>query len=114
MKDIDEMAIRASSDPRLLTDFIEKETNYIIGCTSKAAKKYISKNDDEWSVALIAFSDAVRTYNAEKGGFFNYAEIIIKNRLTDYYRTMQKYKAEFPVNPSVFNCEPEDDDEDVA
>ncbi|MDD4125547.1 MAG: sigma factor [Eubacteriales bacterium] len=114
MRDIDEAALRASSDPLLLTDFIESKNNFIIGCASKAAKKYITKSDDEWSVALVAFLNAVKTYRADKSGFLPYAETIIKNRLTDYYRGRQKYKAELSVDPYVFNCEPEEEDENSA
>ncbi|MDD2269335.1 MAG: sigma factor [Eubacteriales bacterium] len=113
MHTVDEDALKAATDATVFSDFIDSKKNFIIGCIFKTTKKYVSKSDDEWSVALIAFSDAIKTYSYNKGGFLPYAEKIIKNRLIDYYRSQQKYKSEFFVNPVVFDCEPSEDDEDA-
>ncbi|HIE12789.1 MAG TPA: RNA polymerase subunit sigma [Desulfotomaculum sp.] len=43
--------------------------------------------DDELSVALIAFNEAIDTYKAERRApFWGYARLVIKHRLTDYLR----------------------------
>ena len=39
--------------------FITKNEKFIIGCASKFTRRYITKSDDEWSIALIAFSNAM-------------------------------------------------------
>lgn len=114
MRDIDESALRAASDERLFSDLVKNKKSFIIGCASKSARKFISESDDEWSVALIAFSDAVKTYSESRGGFLPYAEMIIRSRIIDYYRTERKHDAEFSVSPDVFNCETEENDENLS
>ena len=42
--------------------------------------------DDELSIALIAFNEAIKKYDIDKGNFLSFARIVIKNRLIDYYR----------------------------
>jgi RNA polymerase sigma factor len=112
MHTIDEDALKAATNISTLSNFIDSKKSFINGCVFKTTKKFVSKSDDEWSIALIAFSDAVKTYSYGKGGFLPYAEKIIKNRLIDYYRSEQKYKFEYSVDPSVFDCEPSEDDEE--
>ncbi len=114
MEYIDELALHAANDNHLLSELIESQSQFILRSASKTSKKYISKNDDEWSIALIAFSDAVKTYAKSKGGFLHYAQTIIKNRLIDYYRSEQKYKPEYLVDPSLFECESNEEEADIA
>lgn len=114
MKNIDELAIKATNDSDLLSDFIKSQKYFIIKCAFKATKKFISKNDDEWSIAQIAFCDAVKTYSKDKGNFLNYAETVIKNRLIDYFRSEQKKKIEYSVNPNVFESDSDEDDDELT
>ncbi|HBL85178.1 MAG: hypothetical protein A2Y17_01410 [Clostridiales bacterium GWF2_38_85] len=114
MKEIDGKALLAKNNDELLADFIDEQKQYILSCTYRATKKYITNSDDEWSVALIAFSDAVKSYDGKKSEFLTYAETIIKNRLIDYFRSEQKHRFELTVNPKVFENEPDDDDEELS
>ncbi len=44
-------------------------------------------NDDELSISLIAFNEAIDTYDKTKGmSFINYVKMIIHHRLVDYFR----------------------------
>ena len=48
-------------------------------------------NDDELSIALIAFNKAVDTFNPTAGKSFTaYAKTLIRNRLVDHFRRRQK------------------------
>lgn len=49
-------------------------------------KSYITEQDDEYSVALLAFVEAVKAYRADKGNFLSFAKRIIRMRCIDYYR----------------------------
>ncbi|MDD4572361.1 MAG: RNA polymerase sigma-I factor [Clostridia bacterium] len=102
MQNLDYMALEAKSDEGLFDRLIKEQEIFILKCAGKTAHRYITKNDDEWSVSLLAFTQAIKSYNAERGGFLNFAELIIRRRLFDYYRSQNKYKGEVPVNPSVF------------
>lgn len=79
-----------TKEPLLMEDrnkFIEKNKSfiYIIACKT-CNKKLDWVNDDELSIALIAFNNACDTYNKDKGNFLSYAKVIIKNALIDFFR----------------------------
>jgi len=115
LRELDKMAVRAASDEQALNTLIEENRAFILKCASGATHRYITQSDDEWSLALFAFNQAVKTYDPDKGGFLSYAQLIIIRRLTDYYKSQSKYRAEIPVSPHIFSAEPEEDsDEDMS
>ena len=110
MENIDQMAVMAAEDDALFSEFAHSQRHFIINCAYRATKKYITQSDDEWSVSLIAFLNAVKTYQQDKGSFLPYAEIIIKRQLIDYYRAQKKYNPELTVDPVIFENKPEDNE----
>lgn len=54
--------------------------------TSKFIKRSPEQTDDELSIAMFAFYEAIRNYSALKGSFLKLAALQIRNRLIDYYR----------------------------
>ena len=98
MREIDQAVSLLTSNSQKLNEFIFKHDFFILKTASKTAKRYISKDDDEYSIALYAFYDAINKYNINKGAFYAFAELIIHRNLVDYYRTQGKYGAEFFVN----------------
>lgn len=69
--------------------FIEDNKAFIYGTAYKVCKRKLSwENDDELSVSLIAFNQACNAYKADKGNFYSYAKVIIRNALIDYFRKM--------------------------
>ncbi|OAA83990.1 RNA polymerase sigma-I factor [Clostridium ljungdahlii] len=68
-------------------EFISENKNFIYKCTYTISKRYLQwENDDELSIALIAFNKACDNYTETKGNFYAYAKIIIRNALIDYFR----------------------------
>lgn len=67
------------------------------GFVYKVACEHCRRNlawdyDDELSVALIAFDEAIDTYDEDRGApFLGYARLVIKNRLTDYLRKEHRH-----------------------
>ncbi len=114
MHHIEEKAIQAAQDKQTLELFIEKNRPFILRCASKHTKKYITVSDDEWAVAMIAFSEAVKTYEISKGPFFPFADLVISRRLRDYFRSEMRFSGEISVNPSVFEGQIDDETEDQA
>lgn len=110
MRSIDDEAILAATDELLFTQFVSKHKQFIINCAYRTTHKYITTSDDEWSIALVAFSNAVKSYDIHKGAFLPYSELIIKRNLIDYYRTTQKWALEMPVNPNVFGSDQDMED----
>lgn len=67
--------------------FIEDNKGFIYSIASQICKRKLDwKNDDELSIALIAFNSACDSYNDQKGNFLNYAKVLIKNALIDFFR----------------------------
>lgn len=93
----------AKWDEKKLEALIEQSVSYILKCTSVVSRRYITKSDDEWSVALAAFSQAVMEYDPERGNFYSFAEILIRRRLVDYFRSQERYRAEILASPEVFS-----------
>lgn len=114
MKQADELAVLAAEDTQCMEELIKKHERFILKCAAETTRRYIAKSDDEWSVALVAFSQAVKSYSLEKGGFLSFAELVIKRRLIDYIRAQAKHGSEITVNPAVFGSEPEEQDDDIA
>jgi len=104
-------ALLAAKDQQKRTDFINKHEQVILKTASINAKKYISKSDDEWSIALLAFSKAIDVYSIEKGDFLPFALMLVKRALIDYYRGLKKDENIVSISPHVINGnnEPEED-----
>lgn len=96
------LALRASRDERAREELIRRQEKNILRIASRAKHRFVTKSDDEWSVALCAFSHAIDTYAPEKGGFLPYAERLIRNSLIDAYRAEAKHAPEIAVAPEAF------------
>lgn len=71
--------------------FINENKSFIYKIASSTCKRKLEwENDDELSIALIAFNKSIDTYNHDKGNFFSYSKMIIKNALIDYFRKQSK------------------------
>lgn len=114
MENIDIMALKDDRNKEVLDRFIDENQFFIMKCAARVTHRYITKSDDEWSLALAAFIQAIKTYDKSKGSFFNFAKLIIRRRLIDYYRTQSKYNAEVMVDPIVFETDPDVDAEDIS
>jgi RNA polymerase sigma factor len=113
LRELDSQAVIAKSDMALREQLIQKNEYYILKCASKACHRYITKSDDEWSISLYAFSQAIETYDLNKGSFLSFAELVIRRRLIDYQKSQGKYLSEVSVDPIVFDAPPEEDTQDI-
>lgn len=57
----------------------------------------VEGQDDELSIAMIAFHEAINGYSRIRGSFLSYASLVIKNRLIDYWRKNKKYQSELSI-----------------
>ncbi len=102
---LNEWAIAAKTDEDLFEDLVGSQKSWILQTASAAAHHFITDSDDEWSVALIAFDEAVRSYEAGKGSFRALASVVIKRRIVDYQRSEGRHNAEIAVIPGAFEGE---------
>jgi RNA polymerase sigma factor len=79
-------------DSQLLNELIESYKPFIAKTVSSVCRRYIHESDDEYSIGLIAFDEAVHKYSPEKGSsLLGFAEIIIKRRVIDYIRQQARH-----------------------
>lgn len=56
-------------------------------CVSYVKRPLSYGIDEELSIGLMAFSEAIERYDEGRGLFLSYAVLIIRSRLTDYFRS---------------------------
>ena len=81
----------AKTDPEAADAFIGQYIGFIRSETVKfthAAPE--DGHEDELSIAMLAFYEAVLAYEKSRGAFLPYAARAIKNRLIDHYRTEKR------------------------
>ena len=72
--------------------FIEAHLSFIIKTITKLTNKYVSlENDEEFSIALIAFNEAIDKYNSSRGPFLPFAQLVILSRLKNYFQSENKF-----------------------
>ncbi|BBH24837.1 RNA polymerase sigma factor SigI [Paenibacillus baekrokdamisoli] len=81
-------------------DFIQAYKPYIAKVTSRFCKRYIDPSrDDEFSIALSAFNEAIEQYASHAGkSFLGFAETVIRRRLIDYVRKEQRHAGTVPYS----------------
>lgn len=78
---LEERAAVAAKDKKLKNELIGEYRNFILSSASKTLKRAITDSDDEFMTAMIAFNEAIDSYDQSKGKFLSFASIIIRNRL---------------------------------
>lgn len=111
MREIDNKAIMARNDKNYTDIFLKEYEFFILKTANNVTGKYVTKSDDQWSVSLSAFHEAIKAYSYEKGSFLSFSELVIKRRLFDYIKKQSKHFCEVTINPHIF--ESASDEEDV-
>ncbi len=81
-----EQVYAAKEDPRAANELIKQNLAFIKAQASKHLKRHCMEDEDEFSIAMIAFHEAITHYHKGKGAFFPYAALTIRSRLIDYKR----------------------------
>ena len=96
-------ALEAKKSPEALNSFIASNKNFVIFSANQALNRYITDSDDEYSIALIAFSEAVESFDESKGSFSSFASLVNKRRLVDHIRRESRFSSETSVEPAVID-----------
>jgi len=82
--------------------FVEEYKPFIASCARKVTGRYMSyDSDDELSIAMIAFVEAIKSFDSSKGNFFTFSRNVIKRKLIDYYRKEMRHRDVVPLNVYV-------------
>lgn len=90
---------------------IQMSKYYIEKVTSEVCKRRITWSDDEISVSLIAFNEAIDRYREfSNKKFYSYAKILIHSRLVDHFRKESREQVaisldEIPLDAKGDECE---------
>ncbi|WP_258535590.1 RNA polymerase sigma factor SigI [Bacillus sp. 03113] len=94
----------------ILNDLINEYQPFVAKTVSSVCKRYIYESDDEFSIGLIAFHEAIKKYDHQKGcSLLSFAEVIIKRKVIDYIRYQSKSR-----NVSLAINDQEDDASPVS
>jgi len=109
MADISLDAMQARNVEILLNNFIESNRHFILASAYRAVGHFVTESDDEYSIALMAFHEAVTSYDETKGIFHSFAALVIKRRLYDYMRSNARFSEEISVDPGAMSFEMEEE-----
>ncbi len=93
---LEERIISAQAHNELRDVVIQEYMTFILSCASKSLSRHINESDDAFSVAMIAFNEAITKYDSSKGSFLNFAALVIRNKMTDYLRKEYQHKNVIP------------------
>lgn len=85
---------RAQEDGQAADELIRAYLPFIKSETAKFLKRPPAEGwDDELSIAMIAFHEAIQSYSRLRGAFLKYASVLIRNRLIDYHRRERRHRS---------------------
>ncbi|NLK68717.1 MAG: RNA polymerase sigma-I factor [Clostridiaceae bacterium] len=91
-KQLEQLVLDSKDDKQKLNDLVEAYKPFIASCAQKLSGKYLNYgSDDELSIAMVAFVQAVYGYRTENGEFLSYASVAIRNSIIDYYRKQKNH-----------------------
>lgn len=79
-------------EAQLIDKTIEEYMPFIVKTISSFTGRYVSiENDEELSIGLMAFNEALEKYKEDRGSFISFAELVIKSRLKNFYQKENKH-----------------------
>ncbi len=81
----------AKDSSQAADNLIREYIPFILSEASKSMSRYCTEQDDEFSIAMFAFYEAIMGYERERGAFLSYASMLIRNRIIDYIRKEKRH-----------------------
>lgn len=86
-KSLEERVIIAKNDDREMENLIEEFKPFIASVAQNKVGRFLRYgHDDELTVGMMAFKEAIDSFDNEKGKFLSFARQVISLRMIDYYR----------------------------
>lgn len=82
----------AKEDNQKADDLIRHYMPFIRAEASRFLGRTCTDSDDAFSIAMIAFHEAILGYNRLRGAFLSYAALLIRSRLTDAQRKEDRHR----------------------
>ena len=91
----------AKTDSQKADDLIRTYIPFIKAEASKTMNGVCTEQDDEYSIAMAGFYEAVMGFEKSRGAFLAYASLIIKSRIIDYKRKEARHWGNLSLNETV-------------
>ncbi len=102
--DLHEDIRRAVQSDEAMTELAHRYNLFIIRTASATCRRFVTKHDDEYAIALRAFCDAVQKFDPEADvSFETYAKLLIKNRVIDYLRAESRHTGHLSLEDEMEN-----------
>lgn len=82
----------AKKDMQKADDLIRDYIPFIRSEASKYISRLCTEQDDEYSIAMIAFHEAILGYERGRGAFLSYASMLIRSRIIDFQRKEARHQ----------------------
>lgn len=87
----------AKEDLQKADDLIRDYIPFIRSEASKCISRFCTEQDDEFSIAMIAFHEAILGYERTRGAFLSYAAMLIRSRIIDYQRKETRHQGTISI-----------------
>lgn len=92
-------AVYAAKEDNAAADMlIRRYIPFIRAEASRFLGRFCTESDDEYSIAMIAFHEAILGFSRERGAFLKYAALLIRSRLTDYTRKESRHQGNLSLD----------------
>ena len=99
----------AKGDSLAADELVRRFLPFIRSEAAKAVRRGVSESDDELSIAMMAFHEAVLAYERLRGAFLPFAAKAIRSRIIDYQRRELRHQGQLSLQESG-----EEDDRELA
>lgn len=83
---LSERVIAIQQNKQDINTFIKEYIPFIKSSASQSINQPVTIESEIMSVALLAFNEAIKSYDADKGKFLSFSKWVIKRRIIDYIR----------------------------
>jgi RNA polymerase sigma factor len=91
LQSLEDRVARAKDQKEEANRLISEFKPFIAGVVQKKVGRFVEYGvDEELSVGLMAFKEAIDSYDRQKSRFLSFARMVISMRLIDYYRKSKK------------------------
>ena len=91
------MVAAAKGDSLAADELVRRFLPFIRSETAKAVRRGVSDSDDEFSIAMMAFHEAVLAYERLRGAFLPLAAKAIRSRIIDFHRREQRHRGQLSL-----------------
>ncbi len=106
---LETLVIKAKNgDKEVLHEILSSYTPFMKKTASFVCKRYINEHDDEYSIAMFAFHEAIEHFELDKNAsFLTFAHLLIRRKLIDYIRKESR-RQEFSLGQTSSDEENQD------